>query len=146
PPAGVAVSARRAGGLRLADRDPRLPPARPQVRRHPASGAGRRRRGRGCDARGSGAPSRRSARRLDLRRPGALLSAAARPRLAAPAAAAGLAALAGAPGPTRDSLVLAAATILQSFGRFASPGAAADAARRALDTGTARARFARGSL
>ena len=67
-------------------------------------------------------------------------------RLAAPAAAAGLAALAGAPGPTRDSLVLAAATVLHAFGRFGSPGAAADAARRALDTGAARERFARASV
>lgn len=63
-------------------------------------------------------------------------------RLAAPAAAAGLAALAGAPGPTRDGLVLAAATILHATARFDGLAAAADAARRALDTGAARERFA----
>ncbi len=66
--------------------------------------------------------------------------------LAAAAAAAGGAALVGAPGggPTRDSLVLAAATILHCVGRFGSLGAAAGAARRALDSGAARAHFERG--
>lgn len=66
-------------------------------------------------------------------------------RLAAPAAAAGLAALAGAPGPTRDSLVLAAATILHAAGRVGTLAAGAEAVRQALDSGAAQARFVAGS-
>jgi len=57
------------------------------------------------------------------------------------AAAAGLAALNGAPGPARDSLVCAAALCLKHVGRFETLRAAADAVRAALDSGAARARF-----
>ncbi len=57
------------------------------------------------------------------------------------AAAAGLAALNGAPGPVRDSLVCAAALCLKHVGRFETLHAAADAVRTALDDGTAHARF-----
>ena len=57
------------------------------------------------------------------------------------AAAAGLAALNGAPGPARDSLVCAAALCLKHVGRFETLRAAADAVRAALDGGAARARF-----
>lgn len=57
------------------------------------------------------------------------------------AAAAGLAALNGAAGPARDGLVCAAALCLRQVGRFETLRAAADAARAALDDGTARARF-----
>jgi anthranilate phosphoribosyltransferase len=64
-------------------------------------------------------------------------------RLAGPAAEAGEVALDGAPGPTRDSVVLAAATILHVLGRVPSLAAAAAAARTALDTGAARERFRR---
>jgi anthranilate phosphoribosyltransferase len=62
------------------------------------------------------------------------------PRLAAPAAEAGLDALKGKSGPTRDSLVLAAAMILRQMGRADTLQAAADLARRALDSGDARKR------
>lgn len=61
--------------------------------------------------------------------------------LAAAAASAGLAALDGAPGPARDSLVCAAALCLKHVGRCDTLGAAADAARAVLDGGAARARF-----
>ena len=57
------------------------------------------------------------------------------------AAAAGLAALNGAPGPARDSLVCAAALCLKHVGCFETLRAAADAVRAALDGGAARARF-----
>ena len=57
------------------------------------------------------------------------------------AAAAGLAALNGAPGPARDSLVCAAALCLKHVVRFETLRAAADAVRAALDGGAARARF-----
>jgi len=62
-------------------------------------------------------------------------------RAAEAAAAAGLAALNGAAGPVRDSLVCAAALCLRHVGRFETLGAAADAVRAVLDDGTARARF-----
>ncbi len=62
-------------------------------------------------------------------------------RLAAPAAETGLEALKGKPGPTRDSLVLAAAMILRQVGRAETLQAATDLARRALDSGDARGRF-----
>lgn len=62
-------------------------------------------------------------------------------RLAASAAEAGLGALKGKPGPTRDSLVLAAAMILRQLGRADTLQAAADLARRALDSGNASARL-----
>lgn len=61
--------------------------------------------------------------------------------LAAYAATQGLAALDGAPGLTRDSLILSAATILTHTGKQPDLPRAAAAARAALDTGTARARF-----
>ncbi|MEO5572917.1 MAG: anthranilate phosphoribosyltransferase [Gammaproteobacteria bacterium] len=61
--------------------------------------------------------------------------------IAATAAQAGLAALNGASGPMRDSLVLAAAAILQHIGRAKSLNAAAALARDALDSGSARERF-----
>lgn len=57
------------------------------------------------------------------------------------AAAAGLAALNGAPGPARDSLVCAAALCLKHAGRCETLRAAADAVRAALDSGAARGRF-----
>ncbi|MEW6684146.1 MAG: anthranilate phosphoribosyltransferase [Nitrospirota bacterium] len=63
-------------------------------------------------------------------------------RLAAPAAEAGLEALKGKPGPTRDSLVLAAAMILRQVGRAETLQVAADLARRALDSGEALRRLA----
>lgn len=62
-------------------------------------------------------------------------------RLAAPAAEAGLEALKSKSGPTRDSLVLAAAMILRQVGRADTLQVAADMARRALDSGDARGRF-----
>jgi anthranilate phosphoribosyltransferase len=62
-------------------------------------------------------------------------------RLAAPAAEGGLEALKGKAGPTRDSLVLAAAMILRQVGRADTLQSAADAARRVLDSGEARRRF-----
>jgi len=61
--------------------------------------------------------------------------------LAGVAAAAGRAALEGAPGPTRDGLVLAGALVLHAVGRATSLPTAADAVRRALDSGAARVRF-----
>lgn len=64
--------------------------------------------------------------------------------LAEAAAAAGQAALAGEVGPARDSLVYSGAILLSSLGRYASMTAAADAARRALDSGEALARFQAG--
>ncbi len=57
--------------------------------------------------------------------------------VAAAAAEAGLAALNGAAGATRDSLVYAAALCLHHTGRHDSLQAAADAARKALDSGAA---------
>jgi anthranilate phosphoribosyltransferase len=57
------------------------------------------------------------------------------------AAAAGLAALEGAAGPVRDSLVCAAALALRHAGRFETLRAAADAVRAVLDNGAARDRF-----
>lgn len=60
---------------------------------------------------------------------------------AAAAAAAGRAALDGRPGPTRDSLVYAAAICLHHLGRHGSLQEAARAAAHSLDSGAARARF-----
>jgi anthranilate phosphoribosyltransferase len=57
------------------------------------------------------------------------------------AAAAGLAALDGAAGPVRDSLVCAGALCLRHVGRFETLRAAADAVRAVLDSGAARSRF-----
>jgi anthranilate phosphoribosyltransferase len=57
------------------------------------------------------------------------------------AAEAGLAALEGRPGPTRDALVYGAALCLWHLKRSDSLAAAADAVRRVLDTGQARARL-----
>ena len=57
------------------------------------------------------------------------------------AAHAGLAALAGEPGPARDSLVYAGAIVLHHLGRHASLAEAADSVRNALDSGAALARF-----
>jgi anthranilate phosphoribosyltransferase len=57
------------------------------------------------------------------------------------AAAAGLAALEGAAGPVRDSLVCAAALCLRHVGRFETLHAAADAVRTVLGNGAARDRF-----
>jgi anthranilate phosphoribosyltransferase len=63
--------------------------------------------------------------------------------LAEAAAQAGVAALSGAPGPTRDSLVYAAALVLWHLGRYPSLRGAADAVRAVLDSGRALARLAR---
>lgn len=60
---------------------------------------------------------------------------------AARAAEAGLAALGGAPGPTRDSLVYAAAICLHHLGRHATLQEAAQAVAQTLDSGAARARL-----
>jgi anthranilate phosphoribosyltransferase len=60
---------------------------------------------------------------------------------AAAAAQAGLAALEGAAGPVRDSLVCAAALALRHAGRFETLRAAADAVRVVLGSGAARDRF-----
>ncbi len=57
--------------------------------------------------------------------------------IAKAAAAAGLATLAGAPGPTRDALISAAALCLWHLRRHATLGIAADAVRVALDSGRA---------
>jgi anthranilate phosphoribosyltransferase len=57
------------------------------------------------------------------------------------AAEAGLAALSGAPGPTRDSLVYGAALCLWHLGRYDSLDAAADAVRTVLTSGAALLRF-----
>ena len=62
-----------------------------------------------------------------------------RPRLAEAAAAAGLAALEGRTGPTYDALVYGTALCLWHLGRADSLQSAAQAARRALDSGRARA-------
>jgi hypothetical protein len=59
--------------------------------------------------------------------------------LAKAAAAAGLAALEGRAGPTRDALIYGAALCLWHLGRADSPKAAAQIARQALDSGKARA-------
>ncbi|NIR28179.1 MAG: anthranilate phosphoribosyltransferase [Gammaproteobacteria bacterium] len=63
------------------------------------------------------------------------------PALARAAAAAGRAALDGAPGPTRDSLVCGAALCLWHLGRHPTLAAAADAVRAVLDSGRAGAHF-----
>lgn len=60
---------------------------------------------------------------------------------AAAAARTGLAALDGEQGPARDSLVYAGALCLHHLGRHASLTDAADAVRRVLDDGRARAAF-----
>jgi anthranilate phosphoribosyltransferase len=57
------------------------------------------------------------------------------------AAQAGLAALAGHPGPTREGLVLSAALCLWQVGRYESIPAAACAVREVLDSGRALARM-----
>ena len=57
------------------------------------------------------------------------------------AAEAGLAALKGAPGPTRDGLIYAGALCLWHLRRHDTLRAAADAVRKALDNGDALARF-----
>jgi anthranilate phosphoribosyltransferase len=61
--------------------------------------------------------------------------------LAEAAATAGLAALAGQPGPGRDSLVYGAALCLWHLRRYATLAEAAEAARAALDSGQALACF-----
>jgi len=63
--------------------------------------------------------------------------------IAQAAAAAGREALAGKPGPVRDSLVSAGALCLWHLKRHDSLRAAADAVRAVLDNGTAQERFAR---
>jgi len=63
------------------------------------------------------------------------------PAVAKAAARAGKAALAGAPGPTRDCLVYGAALCLWHLGRHGSLRAAADAVRGVLDNGQALARL-----
>ncbi len=63
--------------------------------------------------------------------------------IAQAAATEGRAALAGKPGPVRDSLVCAAALCLWHLKRHDSLRAAADAARAVLDNGSARKRFER---
>jgi anthranilate phosphoribosyltransferase len=59
------------------------------------------------------------------------------------AAQAGLAALAGNPGPTRDSLVCGGALCLWHLGRHDSLQSAAEAVRQVLDSGQALERFRR---
>jgi len=61
--------------------------------------------------------------------------------MAAAAATAGLAALAGAPGLTRESLVLSASLVLLHLHREDNPRAAAKQVRRVLDDGSAMTRF-----
>lgn len=61
--------------------------------------------------------------------------------IAQAAATAGLAALDGQSGPTRNSLIYAAAIFLCHLRRFESVATAATAARKALDSGAARERF-----
>ncbi|HQU15619.1 MAG: anthranilate phosphoribosyltransferase [Chromatiales bacterium 21-64-14] len=61
--------------------------------------------------------------------------------VATAAAAAGIEALHGHPGPTRDSLVYSAAICLTHIGRYASLPEAAATVRGALDSGAALARF-----
>lgn len=68
-------------------------------------------------------------------------AAAAAPEIARAAAAQGQAALRGKPGTARDNLVAAAALCLHHLDRHASLKEAADAVRRALDDGSAWARF-----
>jgi anthranilate phosphoribosyltransferase len=63
------------------------------------------------------------------------------PAVAKAAARAGKAALAGAPGPTRDCLVYGAALCLWHLGRHGSLKEAADAVRGVLDGGQALARL-----
>lgn len=65
--------------------------------------------------------------------------------LAKYAAEAGLAALAGAPGPMRDSLVYGAAICLMHLERHDSAAAAAEQVRQMLDAGVALARFRNGA-
>lgn len=60
------------------------------------------------------------------------------------AAQAGLAALAGEPGPARDSLVYGAAIMLTHLGHHRDMPAAAEAVRHVLDTGEALTRFKAG--
>jgi anthranilate phosphoribosyltransferase len=60
------------------------------------------------------------------------------------AAELGMAALRGREGPTRDSLVYAAALMLHRLGRFDGLPQAADAVRRVLDSGAAYARLTAG--
>jgi anthranilate phosphoribosyltransferase len=57
------------------------------------------------------------------------------------AAEAGLAALSGTHGPTRDALISAGAICLWHLGRYASLRSAADAVRDALDSGRAQTRI-----
>src|SRR5690606_13428122 len=61
--------------------------------------------------------------------------------LARSAAAAGLAALRGEPGPTRDALVHAGSAVLVQVGAAATRREAAAQIRRALDSGEARRRL-----
>ncbi len=61
--------------------------------------------------------------------------------IAQAAAVAGLAALAGQPGSTRDGLIYAAAIFLYHLRRFESVAAAAAAVRKVLESGAARERF-----
>jgi anthranilate phosphoribosyltransferase len=63
--------------------------------------------------------------------------------IAKAAAAAGLAALAGEPGPTRDSLIYGAALCLWHLGRYGSLQSAAQAVRGVLDRGEALDRLQR---
>jgi anthranilate phosphoribosyltransferase len=63
--------------------------------------------------------------------------------IAAAAATAGREALAGKPGPVRDSLVSAAALCLWHLGRYDGLRVAADAVRGVLDSGLVHARLAR---
>jgi anthranilate phosphoribosyltransferase len=63
------------------------------------------------------------------------------PATAKAAAAAGMAALQGARGPTYDALALGAALVLAHLGRYRSLHDAADHARRTLDSGRAAARI-----
>jgi anthranilate phosphoribosyltransferase len=62
-------------------------------------------------------------------------------RLAAPAAEAGIEALKGKSGPTRDSLVLAAAMAIRQVGRADTLAAGAALAKRAIDSGQASKRL-----
>ncbi len=64
-------------------------------------------------------------------------------KIAQAAVAEGRAALAGAPGPVRDTLVSAAALCLWHLGRYDGPHAAAAAVRAVLDNGAALACFER---
>jgi anthranilate phosphoribosyltransferase len=61
--------------------------------------------------------------------------------LAKAAAEAGLEALAGKPGPTRDSLVYGGAVCLHHLGRYGTLAAAADAVRSVLNSGLAARHF-----